>query len=163
MPATWVLLTVAASALAAGGWSLLVRRLKPVAYADPREERLTLALARVVGCPPREALEAVRREIDLAPGQSDETLIKRAAYHYRQDLPEKSCRSTGTRPRGDGDPPAPVRGADRLVTHPSEGGGSPASDFGHPASTPDQSCAQSAAGRISTRLGTSARGTRVGQ
>ncbi|MBI1916644.1 MAG: hypothetical protein HYS12_18205 [Planctomycetes bacterium] len=28
------------------------------------------------------------RPVDLAPQQSDETLLKRAAYHYRQDLPE---------------------------------------------------------------------------
>ena len=36
-------------------------------------------------------LSAVRRELELAPTQSDDTLVKRAAYHYRQELPERTC------------------------------------------------------------------------
>jgi len=49
-------------------------------------------LAQVVGCSLAEALPAVRREVEIAPNQSDETLIKRAAYHYRQAIPETACR-----------------------------------------------------------------------
>lgn len=95
MPEVWVLLTVVAAALAAAGYFLFARRSAPAppAFADPREERLARQVAGVVGCPPEAALPAVRRELELSPGQSDETLAKRAAYHYRQDLPETTCRT----------------------------------------------------------------------
>jgi hypothetical protein len=46
----------------------------------------------MVGCAPAEALPAVRRELDIDPDQTDETLLKRAAYHYRKDLPEAPYR-----------------------------------------------------------------------
>jgi hypothetical protein len=91
MPDAWFALTLTAVALAAGGLYLLARRPKPVVFANSREERLTRQLARVVGCSLAQALPPVRREIDLAPSQPDETLVKRAAYHYRQELPEKAC------------------------------------------------------------------------
>jgi hypothetical protein len=64
---------------------------KPLPFANPREEQLARKLARVVGCSVAQALPAIRREVDIAPNQSDETLVKRAAYHYRQDIPETSC------------------------------------------------------------------------
>jgi hypothetical protein len=63
-----------------------------VAFADEREERLTRQVARTVGCSVEEALPAVRHEIGLAPHQADEILLKRAAYHYRQNLPDAPCR-----------------------------------------------------------------------
>ena len=64
---------------------------KALVFTDQREERLTRKLARVVGCSPEQALHAVRREVSYAPNQSDETLLKRAVYHYRQELPESTC------------------------------------------------------------------------
>jgi hypothetical protein len=64
---------------------------EPIAFADEREERLTRQAARTLGCSVEEALPVVRHEIDLSPGQSDEVLLKRAAYHYRQNLPEAPC------------------------------------------------------------------------
>lgn len=92
MPDNWVVIAVAVPAVAAAGWYMLTRhKTKPVPFADPREEQLVRKLARVVGCSLAQALPAVRREVDIAPNQSDETLVKRAAYHYRQDLPETSC------------------------------------------------------------------------
>jgi hypothetical protein len=93
MADAWLPLTLGAAAFAAVGLYLFTRRpSQPIAYADPREERLTRKLAQTVGCSLAQALPAVRREIDLAPAQSDETLLKRAAYHYRQELPEAPCR-----------------------------------------------------------------------
>jgi hypothetical protein len=91
MPQAWVPLLIPAAALAVAGLYLLGRRSKPLRYANPREERLTRKLARVVGCSLEQALPAVQREVKIAPNQSDETLVKRAAYHYRQELPERSC------------------------------------------------------------------------
>jgi hypothetical protein len=85
----WVLLALTAGAVVAGGLYLVARRPRPVVFADAREERLTGQLARTVGCSLVQALPAVRREVGLAPYQSDATLLKRAAYHYRQELPEK--------------------------------------------------------------------------
>jgi hypothetical protein len=93
MPEVWVPLTLIA-ALAAAGYFLVPRRPAPaLTFTDEREERLTREVARVVGCPLTAALPAVRRELGLSPNQSDETLAKRAAYHYRQDLPETTCRT----------------------------------------------------------------------
>jgi len=94
MPDVWELAAaVGVGAVLAATVALLVRRTAApaVTFADGREERLTRRLAELVRCPLPEALPAVRREIALAPGQSDETLLKRAAYHYRQDLPDRPC------------------------------------------------------------------------
>jgi hypothetical protein len=55
---------------------------------DEREERLARQVATLVGCAPGDALPAVRNELSFAPNQSDETLTKRATYHYRQSIPE---------------------------------------------------------------------------
>ncbi len=83
MPDAWVTLSITtAAAVAASGLFLLTRRARPVLYANPREERLTRKLAQVVGCSLAKA---------LPPNQSDETLVKRAVYHYQQELPETSC------------------------------------------------------------------------
>src|SRR4051812_18865758 len=91
MPHAWVPLILSAAAIAATGLYLLSRWSNPVRFANPREEGLTRKLARVVGCSLEQALPAVQREVNIAPNQSDETLIKRAAYHYRQELPERFC------------------------------------------------------------------------
>src|SRR5438105_4564691 len=91
MPQAWVPLLIPVAALAAAGLYLLGRWSKPLCYANSREERLTRKLARVVGCSLEQALPAIQREVNIAPNQSDETLVKRAAYHYRQELPERFC------------------------------------------------------------------------
>lgn len=87
---------IAAAAGAAGAvvTGLVLRRRRPqpaVVYADPREERLARRVARSVGCLPVDALAAVRREIEYSPNQTDDTLVKRAVYHYRQEMPERTC------------------------------------------------------------------------
>ena len=70
---------------------LRTRRVEAVVFADQREESLTRQLANTVGCSPGTALAFVRNELGISPLQSDDTLLKRAAYHYRQELPEKTC------------------------------------------------------------------------
>jgi hypothetical protein len=85
------LLLIAAAAVAAAALYLATRRPRPPAFADAREERLARRLARQVGCRVDDVLPAVRREVNLAPGQSDETLLKRATYHYQRGLPEGPC------------------------------------------------------------------------
>jgi hypothetical protein len=60
-------------------------------FADEREERLTRRLAREVGCPLAAGLPAVRRELELAPSLPDDTLVKRAVYHYRREMPDAPC------------------------------------------------------------------------
>ena len=87
----WLLLVIAVVAAVAGGVYLATRRSKPMVYLSPREQRLTGAMARVVGCSLAEALPAIQRELEIAPNQSDETLVKRAAYHHRQELPAATC------------------------------------------------------------------------
>jgi len=56
---------------------------------DGRDGQLAVRMARTVGCTPAEALPAVRHELDLSPGQTDDVILKRAAYHYRNALPER--------------------------------------------------------------------------
>ncbi len=78
------------------GVFLYTRRRTPqpvAAFENEREERLANAVARKVGCSPGAALGSVRQELDLAPGQSDEVLTKRAVYHYQQAIPERTCRT----------------------------------------------------------------------
>ena len=92
MSVIWV--SAAAGAVGAIVATLILRKRKPksvIAFADPREERLARQVARSVGCLPEDALPAVRRELEYSPGQSDDTLVKRAVYHYRQDVPERTC------------------------------------------------------------------------
>src|SRR5438067_9436970 len=91
MSEVWVIPAVAVTGIAGFGLYLYlwVGRARPVAFADEREERLTRALSRMVGCDLAAALPWVRREVRIAPGQSDEALLKRAAYHYRQDIPDR--------------------------------------------------------------------------
>jgi hypothetical protein len=100
MTEAWVPLLVAAVGVVLVGVYLRPRRAEPLVFADEREERLTREVARAVGCWPALALPAVRREIEYSPGQSDETLVKRAAYHYRQEAPERTCNVYQDRARG---------------------------------------------------------------
>jgi len=90
MPDAAMAWAILGSVIAAACLYLLTRRPTPIVFANSREERLTRKLARLVGCSPAQALRAVRREVEFAPSQSDETILKRAAYHYRQELPEPS-------------------------------------------------------------------------
>jgi len=91
MSDAWVTLTIIAIAVVAASLYLLTRRPKPIVFANPREELLARKLTRVVRCPLAQAQSVIRQEIEIAPIQSGETLLKRAAYHYRQELPETSC------------------------------------------------------------------------
>lgn len=77
------------------------RREGPVTFASARERRLSLRLAAEVGCPLEVAHDYVRRELELAPSQPDDTILKRAAYHYRRNLPEPgTCRTFRDRSPG---------------------------------------------------------------
>jgi hypothetical protein len=77
------------------------RRGEPVAFENEREERLTNQLAGLLGCSLAQALPALRRELRLAPSQSDETILKRAEYHYRRNVPDAPCPVwRGGRPSG---------------------------------------------------------------
>jgi hypothetical protein len=72
-----------------------------VLFADEREERLTRELAEQLRCPLDAALEAVRKELSLGPNQPDDTILKRAAYHYRQNLTDGGpCRTYRDRAPG---------------------------------------------------------------
>jgi hypothetical protein len=90
MPEDWVLPLLACVALGAAVGVYLGFGLRgpSVAFENEREELLTLTLARRLRCPLESALAAVRRELRIEPGQSDETILKRAAYHYTRNLPE---------------------------------------------------------------------------
>lgn len=93
MPEDLVLAALGVAGLVVTGLVLFARReaAPAVAFADEREERLTRRLAETLRCGLAQALPLVREELRLGPGQSDETLLKRAAYHYRRNLPEKAC------------------------------------------------------------------------
>ena len=92
MSVIWV--SAAAGAVGAIVATLLLRKRKqpqPVEFVDPREERLAKRVANTVGCSLSAALPAVRQEMEYSPGQSDDTLVKRAVYHYQQNVPERTC------------------------------------------------------------------------
>ena len=87
----WLPLAIAGAVILVAVLYLRTRREEPMVFADQREERMTRKLAQTVGCSLTQALAVVQHEIEIAPTQSDDTLLKRAAYHYRQELPEKTC------------------------------------------------------------------------
>jgi hypothetical protein len=89
----WIAAIAAGVVLVLGLFLFLVRTdTNSVSFTDEREERLTHKLSEMLGCSLAEALPAMRRELELAPGQPDDTLLKRAAYHYVQGLPDGPCR-----------------------------------------------------------------------
>jgi hypothetical protein len=95
MPEDWIIALGVIFGIGAGAGLLLGfgRRAEAIAFADEREEQLTRKLAGQLGCPLLDALGAVRQELQIAPTQTDETILKRAAYHYRQNLPDSGpCR-----------------------------------------------------------------------
>lgn len=93
MAETWIVAAFAAGLAVAGILYQFLRRpaVTEPAFSDPREERLARRLAKTVGCSPAQAAPAVRTEIEYSPNQPDDTLFKRALYHYRQNQPEKTC------------------------------------------------------------------------
>lgn len=102
----WIVVGVGAAA--ALGLGLAVRALRTRGPASPtcdlvpdgRDGQLAVRMARTVGCTPAEALPAVRHELDLSPGQTDDVILKRAAYHYRNALPERPRAAYRDRARG---------------------------------------------------------------
>jgi len=100
MSELWLPLAIAVAVGLVAVLYLWNRRQEPIVFANEREEGLTRKLAQNAGCSLPKALAAVQHEIDIAPTQSDETLLKRAAYHYRQKLPEKTCQVYRDRVRG---------------------------------------------------------------
>jgi hypothetical protein len=86
---------VAAGVLTAGVVGVLAWRGRGKSAAEPemteREAHLARHVANRVRCTVFEALPSVRNELALAPNADDETLAKRAAYHYQMGLPEKPC------------------------------------------------------------------------
>lgn len=91
MSVIWVSAAVGTVGVLAAGLLLRKRKPKPGVFADPREERLAKRVANTVGCSLSAALPAVRQEIGYSPTQSDDTLVKRAVYHYQQSIPERTC------------------------------------------------------------------------
>ena len=95
MSEPWIFVGVAAAV--AGGLGLAVRARRPrdsgetcELLPEGRDGELAAQLAQIVGCTPLQALPAVRHELDLSPSQADDVILKRAAYHYRMNLPERS-------------------------------------------------------------------------
>ncbi len=93
MPELWI---IAGVVIVVGvGLAIRLNRARPAGptecafVPEGREGELAVQLARTVGCTPLLALDAVRHELDLAPAQTDEVILKRAAYHYRTNLPER--------------------------------------------------------------------------
>jgi hypothetical protein len=89
----YVVAGIVAAVLLALGLSRLIgrRREELVSFANDREEQLTLRLATMLRCSPVQALPWLRKELEFASDQTDENLLKRAAYHFRRDQPETTC------------------------------------------------------------------------
>jgi hypothetical protein len=90
----WIITIVATCAVLA--LLLVVRTMRSTSgdsgcslLPEGREGELAVRLAKIVGCVPIQALAAVRQELNLAPSQSDDVILKRAAYHYRNAVPER--------------------------------------------------------------------------
>ncbi|HSQ57994.1 MAG TPA: hypothetical protein VLM40_19880 [Gemmata sp.] len=91
---------VSAVALGLGLAHFVVRRRGPrVAFANDREERLTRQFAEMVGCSLADAHPWIRKEIQIAPDQVDDKILKRAEYHYRRSQPDEPWRVWGERQR----------------------------------------------------------------
>jgi hypothetical protein len=101
----WIVVGVAAAAVVGLGLVGRARRARDAGPAgefvpDGRDGRLAVRLSRTVGCTPLEALPAVRHELGLSPTQTDDVILKRAAYHYRNALPERPRAAYRDRVRG---------------------------------------------------------------
>ena len=67
------------------------RREEPVTFASAREERLTKRLAGMLACSLAQAHPWLCKELRIAPDQTDENILKRAAYHFRRNQPDAPC------------------------------------------------------------------------
>jgi hypothetical protein len=90
-PGTTVGIAAAVVGVAGLGVFLLRPRPRQVDFASGREEELTRRLAGKLRCELAHALPPVRAELQIAPDQTDETILKRAEYHYRRNLPDTPC------------------------------------------------------------------------
>ena len=88
MEPVWIFV---AAAVVAGGLavSLLMKRTGPAkpTFANEREEQLTRSVAAKAQCSLAAALESVRQELRFSPQQTEDVIVKRAVYHYRQANP----------------------------------------------------------------------------
>ncbi len=93
MPDVGVMVAVAAVVVGGAGLGVFLFRPRavPVSFAGEREERLTRRLAVAVRCDLDQALPSVREELRIAPDQPDETILKRAEYHYRRNVTDTPC------------------------------------------------------------------------
>lgn len=91
MEIEWIAVAVAVLVILVLCRISFARRPAAIDFHDDREERLTRRLAQAVGCSLADAQAAVRREVQIAPDQLDETIIKRARYHYQRSVPERPC------------------------------------------------------------------------
>ena len=87
----WIVVAVCGVVALAACRVLLARRPEVIDFRNGREEQLTRRLAQAVGCTLADAQVAIRRELRIAPDQLDETILKRARYHYQRESPERSC------------------------------------------------------------------------
>ena len=92
-PAVWISAAVVGAVIGfVLGRRARSRRPQAVAaFASEREEQLAKRVAARARCSVADALPAVRHELGLSPNQTDDTLVKRAVYHYQMSLPERPC------------------------------------------------------------------------
>ena len=93
MTAIWVSVAVVTAVIgfALGRRVAAKGRPKPLAFESEREEQLARRVAARAKAGVGDVLPSIRHEIALAPNQTDDTLVKRAIYHYQMSRPEREC------------------------------------------------------------------------
>lgn len=94
MTAIWISAAVATAVVigfALGRRASAKARPQPPLFESEREEQLARRVAARAKAGVSDVLPSIRHEIALAPNQTDDTLVKRALYHYQMSLPERDC------------------------------------------------------------------------
>ena len=93
MPDLGTTVGIAAAVVGVAGLGVFFFRPRPVpvTFASEREEDLTRKLADRLRCDLAQVLPSVRAELQIAPDQTDDTILKRAEYHYRRNMPDTPC------------------------------------------------------------------------
>lgn len=94
MATIWVVSAAVATAVigfALGRRASAKARPQPPLFESEREEQLARRVAARAKAGVSAVLPAIRHEIALAPNQTDDTLVKRALYHYQMSRPERDC------------------------------------------------------------------------